>query len=171
MTPRKSKTARPSQNALAEVRKTLAVAVAMGRAKVLGELLHEEIDRHRASGLPELSDVDWREFRVNGATRLASLFVAYFAALDAVVDGWARGGLADARVDKLLDSPHKATLAGFRNAMLHPRSLVDPRLQNMHASRRDLLKWADELASTLEVAFKEWYGVIGLPSSAPRAGA
>ena len=134
MTPRKSKTARPSQNALAEVRKTLAVAVAMGRAKVLGELLHEEIDRHRASGLPELSDVDWREFRVNGATRLASLFVAYFAALDAVVDGWARGGLlADARVDKLLDSPHKATLAGFRNAMLHP-----------HASRRDLLKWADE---------------------------
>jgi hypothetical protein len=43
--------------------------------------------------------------------------------------------------------------------------------KNMHASRRDLLKWADELASALEVAFKEWYGVIGLPSSAPRAGA
>ena len=171
MTPRKTKTARGTRDELAHIRKTLAVAVAMGRAKVLGEVLHEEIDRHRASGLPELSDVDWREFRVNGATRLASLFVAYFAALDAVVDGWIRGGLADARVDKLLDSPHKQTLAGFRNAMFHPRSLVDDRLTNLHASRKELLKWADELAATFEVAFKAWYAALRAPGNAPLAGA
>jgi hypothetical protein len=160
MTPRNSKTPCGTQNGFAHARKTLAVAVAMGRAKVLGEMLHEEIGRHLASRLPELSDVDCREFRVNGATRLASLLVAYFAALAAVVDGWVCGGLADARVDKLLDSPHRETLAGFRNAMLHPRSLVDDRLKHMHKSRKELLRWADELARTLEVAFKDWYVAV-----------
>lgn len=167
MTPRKSKKTQGTRDELAHARKTLAVAVAMGRAKVLGELLHEEIDRHRAVGLPELSDVDWREFRVNGATRLASLFVAFFASLDAVVDGWVHGGLSDSRVDKLLDSPHKQTLAGFRNAILHPRSLVDDRLKALHANRKDLLKWADELADTLEIAFKEWYAVLRSSGTGP----
>lgn len=136
---------------------------------MLGELLHEEIDRHRATGMPELSDLDWREFRVNGATRLASLFVAYFSALDAVVDGWVRGGLADARVDKVLDSPHKQTLSGFRNAMLHPRSLVDERLKDLHTNRKDLLKWADALAGTLELAFREWYDALRSSGKTPRS--
>jgi hypothetical protein len=171
MSPNKSLGARSTREDIADARKTLAVAVAMGRAKVLGELLHEEIDRHRATGMPELSDLDWREFRINGATRLASLFVAYFSALDAVIDGWVRGGLADARVDKLLDSPHKQTLSGFRNAMLHPRSLVDERLTDLHTSRKDLLKWADELAGTLELAFREWYEALRSSDRASSAGA
>jgi hypothetical protein len=171
MTPKKPQSARSSREDIAEARKTLAVAVAMGRAKVLGELLHKEIDRHRSTGMPKLSDLDWREFRVNGATRLASLFVAYFSALDAVVDGWVRGGLADARVDKLLESAHKRTLSGFRNAMLHPRSLVDDRLQDLHSNRKDLLRWADELADTLELAFREWFDVLRSSGKTQDAGA
>jgi hypothetical protein len=168
---KKSRTTRMSGQDLALVRKTLAVAVAMGRAKVLGTMLHEEIDRHRASGLPEFTDADWREFRVVGATRLASLYVAYFAGLDAVVDGWVRGGLADARVDELLKSPHKVTLGDFKNAMLHPRSLVDARLQKAHANRKELLKWADELASTFELAFREWYVRVGSGTKISHNGA
>jgi hypothetical protein len=148
MTPKASKVPRRVGDNVAHARKTLAVAVAMGRAKCLRVLLHEEIDRHRAIGLPELGDEDWRQFRVNGTTRLASLFAAYFAALDAGVGGWVRGRLADTRVDALLDSPHKQTLSGFRNALLHPRRLVDERMRHLHANRKALLAWADELADT-----------------------
>jgi hypothetical protein len=164
--PKKSAEPTP-KDSIALARKTVAVAVAMGRAKCLGVIIHEEINKHRDSGLPELSDQDWREFEVNGATRLASLYVAYFAALDAVVDGWVRGGLSDSRVDPLLQSHHKQVLSGFRDAMLHPRSLVDDRLKRLHANRRELLPWADQLADTFEVAFKQWFAVLRSPGDTP----
>jgi hypothetical protein len=167
---RKQKKSSGRGDAIAQVRKTLAVAVALARAKVLRAVLQGEIDRHGGTGLPELGPDDWREFRVTDATRLATLMIAYFTALDAVVEGWKINGLADDRVDKLLQSSHAQTLSGFRNALVHPRSLVDERLNNMHADRKEVLRWAAELANTMESAFSEWYAAIaakGNSGSAP----
>jgi hypothetical protein len=145
---------------ITQVRETLAVAVALARAKVLRAVLQDEIDCHSGKVLPEPTADDWREFRVNDATRLTALMIAYFTALDAVVEGWKINALADARVDELLRSPHAQTLAGFRNALVHPRSLVDERLKNMHANRKEVLRWAAALSGNLETAFSEWYAAI-----------
>jgi hypothetical protein len=126
----------------------------------LRAILQDELDRQAASGQPGLAIDDWLRFRVNPATRTATLMIAYFSALEAVVEGWKINGLADARVDELLRSPHAQTLAGFRNALVHPRSIVDDRLKAMHADRKQVLKWAARLADTFELAFNEWYSGI-----------
>lgn len=143
--------------AKAAVRRKAAVGVALGRAKNLRQILQDEIDRYPRGQLPAPTEDDWMKARVTGGTRLASLMIASFTALDAVVDAWHKNGLSDPRVDKLLESPHAKTLADFRNALSHPRSLVDPKIVQMAKGGRDVFTWTQDLLAAFEDFFVAWF--------------
>jgi hypothetical protein len=142
---------------LAVARQKTAVGVALVRAKCLRQMLDEEHDRYPPGQQPEPTIEDWKETRVSGGTRLEALLITSLAALYTVVDGWRRNRLSDPRIDKLLESSHVAALGGFRNALLHPRSLGDPRLLEMLKVHRDLLPWANELLAAFDEHFVAWF--------------
>src|SRR5712691_5314725 len=77
----------------------------------------------------------------------------YYAALQAVVEGWRELGLSDPAIDALLESPHIDLLRRYRNGAFHyQRTYFDDRFMDFMGAE-DSAAWI----RTLRDAFSRWF--------------
>jgi hypothetical protein len=133
----------------------VALGAALVRARCLRIILEEEVQRQRKEGTLDPRRAGVNEMRVTPAMRLQALLVAYFSALHAVIAIWRSHHLENARVNELLSTPGRADqLAGFRDAMNHPRQVSDERIRAVSGKYKSLLGWADRMLEALEEHFE-----------------
>jgi hypothetical protein len=77
----------------------------------------------------------------------------WYGVLFVVSEGFAALGLHDARIVGLLAKPEKALLRRFRNAVFHPSSYKDRRLEEMFAAGASSRAWVDSLTDAFNSYF------------------
>lgn len=125
--------------------------------------------RSEAGGRGRVPPIPLDRFEPSRATRASTMMLFYYASLNVVVEGWrdpqqAEPRLTDPAIDALLESEYVDTLAGFRNAILHPNPLLDRRVLKLHASHHKLKAWTEELSKEFQRFFRSWREAIGFPS-------
>ncbi len=94
-----------------------------------------------------------RQVSNNDLSRADGLLALHLASLYAVAEKWKAWGFKDPTVDRLLMSPHLATLKGYRHAVFHVDLMVD---------------WSKELAAAFRAALRAaWSRVPPWPPSTP----
>ena len=108
-----------------------------------------------------------RQVSNNDLSRADGLLALHLASLYAVAVKWKAWGFKDPTVDRLLMSPHLATLKGYRHAVFHV-DLMDAKGLVALAKQRDVVDWSKELAAAFRAALRAaWSRVPPWPPSTP----
>jgi hypothetical protein len=89
----------------------------------------------------------------NDLSRADGLLALHLASLYAVAEKWKAWGFKDDWVDRLLKSPHLATLKGYRHAVFHV-DLMDAKGLVALTKQRDVVDWSKELAAAFRAALR-----------------
>jgi len=77
----------------------------------------------------------------------------WYGVLNVVAEGYEELGLTNPEVDKLLSQPERDLLRRFRNAVFHPTSHKDRRLEEMVRAGEQSRAWVDSLTDAMAAYF------------------
>jgi hypothetical protein len=130
------------------------------RAASAEAILHELLGQ-AAAGTPMFGlehGVAITKLEVNRAHMAATQLILFYAALNVVVEGWRENNtLVDAEIDGLLSMDALVqALRNYRNSVMHPNPLADPRQIRFAELHSELSKWASRLTNAFLRYFREW---------------
>jgi len=146
--------------AVKEALKINSLAISALRA-ASAEAVLQELLRQAAAGTL-IFGVEHRNaigrLEVNRAHMAATQLTLFYAALNVVVEGWRENkALTDAEIDGLLsEDAFIQALRNYRNSVMHPNLLADPRQTRFAEVHSELSKWASRLTTAFLRYFREW---------------
>lgn len=145
--------------AVKEALKINSLAISALRAASAEAILHELLGQ-AAAGTPMFGvehGVAITKLEVNRAHMAATQLTLFYAALNVVVEGWRENNtLVDAEIDGLLSDALVQALRNYRNSVMHPNLLADPRQIRFAEVHSELSKWASRLTKAFLRYFREW---------------